>query len=82
MPSRRAADLRRCAVEVDCDGSGRREGDGSPHLHAVPPRVDVLAGLTVAAIAAALGYRLARGTRSPKYVAAAVHGRTTVQTGA
>ena len=31
--------------------------------------VDALAGLTVAAIAAALGYRLTSGARSPKYVA-------------
>ena len=44
--------------------------------------VDVLAGLTVAAIASALGYRLTRGARSPQCVAGAVHGRTTVQTGA
>ena len=44
--------------------------------------VNVLAGLTVAAIASALGYRLTRDARSPQYVAGAVHGRTTVQTGA
>ncbi len=44
--------------------------------------IDTLAGLTVAAIAAAIGYRLTGAAPSRNWVAAAAHGRTTLQTGA
>jgi hypothetical protein len=55
--------------------------------HGGVPKRGTTTGLTcspadVVAIAATVGYRLTRGARSRTEVVAAVHGRTTVQTGA
>ena len=44
--------------------------------------VDVFAGLAVAAIAAAIGYRLTRGARSRMSRSASADGRTMARTGA